>query len=82
MVSFVSPLDPKSGGIWQPLKENQFRIPKSRYDSVDVYISTDSTHRPEYDDIPVPYDEKIFKRLREHGMWCLIRVRLVTNFKL
>jgi hypothetical protein len=47
----------------QPLKENRFRIPKSRYDSVDLYLSTDWINRPEYNDTSVPYDEDIYKRL-------------------
>lgn len=51
----------------QPLKENKFRIPKSRYDSVDLYISDHWMNRPEYNDNPLPYDEAIFDRLRAHG---------------
>jgi len=52
----------------KPLKENKFRIPKSRYDSVDLYISNDWSNRPEYNDNPLPYDEKIYDRLRAHGL--------------
>lgn len=52
----------------QPLKENRFRIPKSRYDSVDLYISETWMNRPEYNDTDVPYDRDIYKRLRENGM--------------
>ncbi|KAF8160745.1 glutamate-cysteine ligase catalytic subunit [Crassisporium funariophilum] len=52
----------------KPLKENKFRIPKSRYDSVDLYISNDWINRPEYNDNPLPYDEKIYDRLRGHGI--------------
>ena len=51
----------------QPLKENKFRIPKSRYDSVDLYISQGWMNRPEYNDTTVPYDQPIFDRLLEHG---------------
>ena len=51
----------------QPLKNNRHRIPKSRYDSVDMYISTDWTNRPEYNDIYSPYDASIYDRLRKHG---------------
>lgn len=50
------------------LRTNRFRIPKSRYDSVDLYISTEWTNRPEYNDTDVPYDEQIFDRLRKHGI--------------
>jgi glutamate--cysteine ligase catalytic subunit len=49
------------------LKESKFQIPKSRYDSVDLYISDDQINRPEYNDNPLPYDEKIYDRLRKHG---------------
>ncbi|THH19838.1 hypothetical protein EW146_g1373 [Bondarzewia mesenterica] len=52
----------------KPLKENKFRIPKSRYDSVDLYISEEWMNRPEYNDNPLPYDESIYNRLREHGI--------------
>ncbi|KAF7298226.1 Glutamate-cysteine ligase catalytic subunit [Mycena chlorophos] len=52
----------------KPLKESRFLIPKSRYDSVDLYISTDSRNRPEYNDNPLPYDENIYGRLRGHGI--------------
>jgi len=52
----------------KPLKENRFRIPKSRYDSVDSYISQDWRNRPEYNDNPLPYDEAIYDRLRAHGI--------------
>jgi len=52
----------------KPLKENRFRIPKSRYDSVDLYISEEWMNRPEYNDNPLPYDEEIYDRLRKHGL--------------
>ncbi|KAF7321268.1 Glutamate-cysteine ligase catalytic subunit [Mycena kentingensis (nom. inval.)] len=52
----------------KPLKESRFQIPKSRYDSVDLYISSDWRNRPEYNDNPLPYDESIYTRLREHGI--------------
>lgn len=43
-------------------------IPKSRYDSVDLYISQDWINRPEYNDNSLPINEPIYERLREHGM--------------
>ncbi|TDL25969.1 glutamate-cysteine ligase catalytic subunit [Rickenella mellea] len=52
----------------KPLKDNKFVIPKSRYDSVDLYISEDAINRPEYNDNPLPYDKAIYDRLREHGI--------------
>ncbi|KAJ6499344.1 glutamate-cysteine ligase catalytic subunit [Mycena sanguinolenta] len=52
----------------KPLKDSRFQIPKSRYDSVDLYISTDSMNRPEYNDSPLPIDQNIYSRLRDHGI--------------
>jgi hypothetical protein len=51
----------------QPLKNDRYRIPKSRYDSVDLYISTDERNLPEYHDIDVPMDQGVRKRLIDHG---------------
>ncbi|KAI0085186.1 glutamate-cysteine ligase catalytic subunit [Irpex rosettiformis] len=52
----------------KPLRESRFRIPKSRYDSVSLYISDNWMNRPEYNDIDAPYDAAIFERLKEHGI--------------
>ncbi|KAL0956322.1 hypothetical protein HGRIS_002474 [Hohenbuehelia grisea] len=52
----------------KPLKNDRFRIPKSRYDSVDLYISDDWRNRTEYNDTYCPYDEPIFRRLCDHGL--------------
>ncbi|KAF9529245.1 glutamate-cysteine ligase catalytic subunit [Crepidotus variabilis] len=52
----------------KPLKENKFIIPKSRYDSVDLYLSNDWSNRPEYNDNPLPYDDQVYERLRNHGI--------------
>ncbi|KAK7692337.1 hypothetical protein QCA50_003962 [Cerrena zonata] len=52
----------------KPLKEDRFRIPKSRYGSVSLYISDGWLNRPEYNDIEAPYDEAIFEHLRGHGI--------------
>lgn len=60
------PADP-SLTVPKPLKENRFRIPKSRYSSVSLYISDHWMHRQEYDDIEAPYDQAIFERLQKHG---------------
>lgn len=51
----------------QPLEHDRFRIPKSRYDSVDLYISEDWRNRPEYNDQPIVIDECTYNRLRQHG---------------
>ncbi|KAI0930145.1 hypothetical protein AcV5_006934 [Taiwanofungus camphoratus] len=52
----------------KPLQENRFRIPKSRYGSVSLYIADSWMNRPEYNDIQAPYDQAIFDRLRDHGI--------------
>jgi glutamate--cysteine ligase catalytic subunit len=59
----------------QPLKNDRYRIPKSRYDSVDLYISTDERNLPEYHDIDVPMDQSVRKRLIDHGTFLFPKVR-------
>ncbi|KAH7888688.1 glutamate-cysteine ligase-domain-containing protein [Phlebopus sp. FC_14] len=51
-----------------PLKENKYVIPKSRYDSVDLYISTEWNNKPAYNDTIVPYNHDIYNRLVNHGI--------------
>ncbi|KAL1919721.1 uncharacterized protein VTP21DRAFT_1652 [Calcarisporiella thermophila] len=58
---------PEERGL-KPLEKSRFRIPKSRYDSVDCYISRDATLKPEYNDIPLVIDEKICTKLQENGI--------------
>jgi glutamate--cysteine ligase catalytic subunit len=43
------------------------QIPKSRYDSVDLYISESWMNRPEYNDNPLPIDQALYDRMRKHG---------------
>jgi len=52
----------------KPLTHDRMRIPKSRYDSVDLYISGSWMNRPEYNDSTVPIDQDIYDRLRQHGI--------------
>lgn len=52
----------------QPLKNNRWRLPKSRYASNSTYISQDPRLRPEYLDPDLVIDEDIKKRLVEGGM--------------
>lgn len=52
----------------QPLQNDRFVIPKSRYDSVDCYISDSPSNRPEYNDNDMPIDEGIRDRLVERGV--------------
>ncbi|PFH53757.1 hypothetical protein AMATHDRAFT_78877 [Amanita thiersii Skay4041] len=62
------------------LKNNKFRIPKSRYDSVDLYISNDWMNRPEYNNTNPPYDEDIYNRLRENDIDDLLAKHLAHLF--
>ncbi|XDG04483.1 hypothetical protein ABKA04_004098 [Annulohypoxylon sp. FPYF3050] len=60
----------------KPLKNNRWRIPKSRYASNSTYISTDARLRPEYFDPNLVIDEAIKTELLEGGM----DDRLATHF--
>jgi len=51
-----------------PLKGNKFVINKSRYDSIDCYISDDELYKPEYNDLDLVYDKEIYNLLREAGI--------------
>jgi glutamate--cysteine ligase catalytic subunit len=50
--------------FFQPLKNDRFRIRKSRYDSIDSYLSVQAAP---YSDIDMAYDEEIFQRLLKEG---------------
>ncbi|KAG8957355.1 hypothetical protein FRC03_010225 [Tulasnella sp. 419] len=52
----------------KPLKENTFVIPKSRYDSVSCYLSRSLNNKPEYNDVPLPFDQRYYDRLRANGV--------------
>ncbi|KAF1927634.1 glutamate-cysteine ligase [Didymella exigua CBS 183.55] len=52
----------------QPLKNNRWRLPKSRYASNSTYISQDPRLRKEYLDPDLIIDENLKKRLIEGGM--------------
>ncbi|ORX37103.1 glutamate-cysteine ligase-domain-containing protein [Kockovaella imperatae] len=52
----------------KPLKSDRYSIPKSRYDSVDLYISNDPRNKEKYHDTHVPMDEGVKQRLTEHGV--------------
>lgn len=60
----------------QPLKNDRWRIPKSRYASNSTYISTDPRLRPEYFDPDLVVDEEIKAELMQGGM----DERLATHF--
>lgn len=54
----------------RPLEESQSgRITKSRYSSIDCFLSCRESFKPEtYNDIPVPINEDAYKRLRQGGV--------------
>ncbi|OAV88455.1 hypothetical protein PTTG_08013 [Puccinia triticina 1-1 BBBD Race 1] len=43
-------------------------IPKSRYDSISLYIADNALHRPEYDDLLAPVDNSIESQLIQNGI--------------
>lgn len=51
--------------LYQPLKENKFRISKSRYDSIDSYLSPTSAC---YNDIKLTMDQEIYDQLTAEGL--------------
>ncbi|CEL60653.1 glutamate--cysteine ligase catalytic subunit [Rhizoctonia solani AG-1 IB] len=64
----------------KPLKDNKYVIPKSRYGSVDMYLSQDFNNRPEYNDVPVLIDEKVYDRLRENNIDDLLAKHIAHLF--
>lgn len=48
-----------------PIKEGHRRIYKSRYDSIDSYLSEDGEM---YNDMPLVYEETVYKRLLDGGI--------------
>ncbi|XP_030382175.1 glutamate--cysteine ligase [Scaptodrosophila lebanonensis] len=48
-----------------PLQNSKFRIAKSRYDSIDSYLSPEGA---KYNDVPLTYDENVYKRLIDGGI--------------
>ena len=58
---------PEERGLKQ-LEHDRFVIPKSRYDSVDCYLSLDSMNRAEYNDNPMPINQDIKQRLLDAGV--------------
>lgn len=50
----------------ESLKRNRFVISKSRYDSVDSYLSEE--HGEKYNDVPLIYDEAIYNQLVQNGI--------------
>ncbi|KAG5680706.1 hypothetical protein PVAND_010197 [Polypedilum vanderplanki] len=61
----------------EPLKENKFRINKSRYDSIDSYLSEEGE---KYNDVPLLYNEEDYKTLREGGIDHLLAQHIAHLF--
>lgn len=61
----------------KPLKENQFVINKSRYDSIDSYLSPQGE---KYNDVPLIYDQKIYEKLRENDIDHLLAQHIAHLF--
>ncbi|EHA55742.1 Zn finger-containing GTPase- Activating Protein for ARF [Pyricularia oryzae] len=64
----------------EPLKNDRWRIPKSRYASNSTYISTDHRLRPEYMDPNLVIDEDIKAKLVEGGMDDLLATHFAHLF--
>lgn len=64
----------------KPLKNDRWRIPKSRYASNSTYISEDPRLRPEYLDPDLIVDEKLKARLVEGGMDNLLATHFAHLF--
>ncbi|XP_070493239.1 glutamate--cysteine ligase [Chironomus tepperi] len=60
-----------------PLKENQFRINKSRYDSIDSYLSENGE---KYNDVPLLYNEEDYEKLRKGGIDHLLAQHIAHLF--
>ncbi|KAF2102612.1 GCS-domain-containing protein [Rhizodiscina lignyota] len=64
----------------QPLKNDRWRIPKSRYASNSTYISRDPRLRKEYLDPDLVVDEKLKQRLLDGGMDDLLATHFAHLF--
>lgn len=60
-----------------PLKNDRFRIYKSRYDSIDSYLSPAGE---KYNDVPLVLDEKLYNRLREGNIDHLLAQHIAHLF--
>ncbi|CAO3686172.1 unnamed protein product [Rhizopus microsporus] len=52
----------------KPLEHDRFVINKSRYDSIDSYLSNDEEYKPKYDDIDLVYDRNIYDKLVQNDV--------------
>ncbi|EFA85843.1 glutamate-cysteine ligase [Heterostelium album PN500] len=53
---------------FRPLQNSKYVINKSRYDSIDSFLSRGTTLRPEYNDLPLVYDKDSYNTLIASGM--------------
>ncbi|EPZ31111.1 glutamate--cysteine ligase catalytic subunit [Rozella allomycis CSF55] len=49
------------------LKDSNYLINKSRYDSIDSFISNDDKFKSKYNDINLVKNEKLYRRMRDNG---------------
>ncbi|XP_071857804.1 glutamate--cysteine ligase [Bombus fervidus] len=61
----------------KPLEENKFRISKSRYDSIDSYLSEQGE---KYNDVPLTYDDEVYKQLLDNGIDKLLAQHIAHLF--
>lgn len=61
----------------KPLKDDKFRISKSRYDSIDSYLSEQGE---KYNDVPLTYDEEIYQQLLTNGIDKLLAQHIAHLF--
>jgi len=64
----------------EPLKNNQFVIPKSRYDSIDSFLSNCAKKWDGYNDNEVLYDKEIYKTLTDAGVDSLMAQHVAHLF--
>lgn len=50
------------------MKNSRFVINKSRYDSIDTYISNDAMFKSKYNDLDLVYDKDIYEKLRQNDV--------------
>ncbi|KAG7205824.1 hypothetical protein KM043_007765 [Ampulex compressa] len=61
----------------KPLKKNKFRISKSRYDSIDSYLSEQGE---KYNDVPLVYDDEVYNQLLDNGIDKLLAQHIAHLF--
>jgi glutamate--cysteine ligase catalytic subunit len=61
----------------KPLKNDRFRIMKSRYDSIDCYLSEGGE---KYNDVPLIYNEEDYEALRSGGIDHLLAQHIAHLF--